>query len=106
MGYASNVYAGNVLPTRDLTLQGTYSRMEVKGFGRIRYAYSFVRSKHLLKEMYIADELLKHDLDGKPSVDIPSCPVLVFVDIKDEKLGGRLYNEFCYRLNKKQGIGK
>ncbi|KAB2623086.1 hypothetical protein D8674_025268 [Pyrus ussuriensis x Pyrus communis] len=24
-------------------LQGTYSRMEVKGFGRIRYAYSFVR---------------------------------------------------------------
>ncbi|XP_048435570.1 uncharacterized protein LOC103962605 isoform X2 [Pyrus x bretschneideri] len=81
---------------------GTYSRMEVKGFGRIRYAYSFARSKHLLKEMYIADELLKHDLDGKPSVDIPSCPVLVFVDIKDEKLGGRLYNEFCYRLNKKQ----
>ncbi|TQE05415.1 hypothetical protein C1H46_009005 [Malus baccata] len=56
----------------------------------------------LLKEMYIPDELLKHDLDGKPSVDVPSCPVLVFVDIKDEKLGGRLYNEFCYRLNKKQ----
>ncbi|RXI03981.1 hypothetical protein DVH24_038255 [Malus domestica] len=56
----------------------------------------------LLKEMYIHDELLKHDLDGKPSVDVPSCPVLVFVDIKDEKLGGRLYNEFCYRLNKKQ----
>ncbi|XP_050159767.1 diacylglycerol kinase 6-like isoform X1 [Malus sylvestris] len=55
--------------------------------------------------MYILDELLKHDIDGKPSVDIPSCPVLVFVDIKDEKLGGRLYNEFCYRLNKKQIVG-
>ncbi|RXH68400.1 hypothetical protein DVH24_030733 [Malus domestica] len=80
--------------------------MEVKGFGRIRYAYSFARSKRLLKEMYTPDELLKHDLDGKPSVDIPSCPVLVFVDIKDEKLGGRLYNEFCYRLNKKQIVGR
>ncbi|CAN6706874.1 unnamed protein product [Malus baccata var. baccata] len=59
-------------------------------------------SKRFLKQMYIPDELLKHDLVGEPSVDIPSCPVLVFVDIKDEKLGVQLYNEFCYRLNKKQ----
>ncbi|CAN6540764.1 unnamed protein product [Malus baccata var. baccata] len=44
--------------------------------------------------MYIPDELLKHDLDGKPSVDIPSCPVLVFVDVKDEKLGGINYFSF------------
>ncbi|XP_050135935.1 uncharacterized protein LOC126611615 isoform X48 [Malus sylvestris] len=61
-----------------------------------------IESKRFLKQMYIPDELLKHDLVGEPSVDIPSCPVLVFVDIKDEKLGVQLYNEFCYRLNKKQ----
>ncbi|KAM1717750.1 hypothetical protein ACFX11_025549 [Malus domestica] len=61
-----------------------------------------IESKRFLKQMYIPDELLKRDLVGEPSVDIPSCPVLVFVDIKDEKLGVQLYNEFCYRLNKKQ----
>ncbi|XP_048439716.1 uncharacterized protein LOC103928935 [Pyrus x bretschneideri] len=64
-----------------------------------------IESKRFLKEMYIPDELLKHDLVGEPSVDRPSCPVLVFVDIKDEKLGVQLYNEFCYRLNKKQVFG-
>lgn len=55
-----------------------------------------------MKDLYIPDELLRTDLDAEPAVYIPKFPVLVFVDMENEQLGTRLFNEFSYHLNKRQ----
>ncbi|XP_062008061.1 diacylglycerol kinase 5-like isoform X1 [Rosa rugosa] len=60
-----------------------------------------IESERFLMDLYIPDELLRTDLDAEPAVYIPKCPVLVFIDMKNEQLG-RLLIEFRYRLNKEQ----
>nr|XP_011467049.1 PREDICTED: uncharacterized protein LOC101310623 isoform X3 [Fragaria vesca subsp. vesca] len=62
----------------------------------------FSLSERFLKDLYIPDELLRTDLDAEPAVYIPKFPVLVFVDMENEQLGTRLFNEFSYHLNKRQ----
>lgn len=65
---------------------------------------SFCRRERFFKETYIPDELLKPDLDVETAVHVPECPVLVFIDINNKNLGERLFDDFCYHLNKKQVI--
>ncbi|KAL6141077.1 hypothetical protein ACLB2K_059368 [Fragaria x ananassa] len=62
--------------------------------GNVKWNY---RSKRFLKDLYIPDELLRTDLDAEPAV-----LVLVFIDMENEQLGTRLFNEFSYHLNKRQ----
>ncbi|BFG25666.1 hypothetical protein CerSpe_119400 [Prunus speciosa] len=61
-----------------------------------------IERERFFKETYIPDELLKPDLDVETAVHVPECPVLVFIDINNKNLGERLFDDFCYHLNKKQ----
>lgn len=60
-------------------------------------------SDNILKEFYVPTYILVPDSQAERSPDIPSCPVLVFINSKSGgQLGGNLLVTYRSLLNKQQ----
>ncbi|XP_059662588.1 diacylglycerol kinase 5-like isoform X2 [Cornus florida] len=70
---------------------------------RIVTADSDSGSVNNLKEFYIPDYILVHEAEVEESSDIPSCPVIVFINSRSGgQLGGELLVTYRSLLNKNQ----